>query len=130
MRSSIILLFVMFGIAAYGGDQADQISLPRQSTTGLEGWTRADYRHSNGSWMNRFLVVKTKKGKIKTFAAEYAFIVGWNFCRGDSCVVIQSENSHGPYYWQLFDVASGQLLDSFFAGKADTFPEWAHRFVN
>jgi len=124
-----MLLLVMFAIAAYGGEQSDQIFLLRASTSGLEGWTRADSRHSKGAWMNRTLVVKTKQGNMKTFVAEYAFIVGWDFCRDDSCVVIQSQNAHGPYYWQLFDIPTSRLLDSFYRRKADKFPEWAHQFV-
>ena len=123
-----MLLVLMLAIAAYGGEQPDQNSLPRKSTTGLEGWTHADYRHSKGAWMNSTLVVKTKNGKIKKFAAEYAFIVGWDYCYDDSCVVIQSQNAHGPFYWQLYDISSGKLLDSFYRSKADVFPEWVHQF--
>ena len=124
-----MLLVLIFAIAAYGGEQPDQNSLQRKSTTGLEGWTHADFRHSKGAWMNDTLVVKTKKGKIKKFAAEYVFIVGWDFCRDDSCVVIQSVNAHGPCYWQLYDISSGKLLDSFYRSKADVFPEWVHQFL-
>jgi len=79
--------------------------------------------------MNSTLVVITKNRRIRTFRAEYAFIVGWDFCRDDSCVVIQSINAHGPFYWQLFDIASGKELESYFRSKADTIPEWVHLFV-
>jgi len=124
-----MMLVVILATAAHGAEQSDQISLSRKSKSGLEGWTIADSRHSKGAWMNRTLVIKTKKGKKKTFPAEYAFIVGWDFCRADSGVVIQSQNAHGPYYWQLFDIPTGRLLDSFYRSKVDNFPEWAHQFA-
>jgi hypothetical protein len=79
--------------------------------------------------MNNSLVVETKQDHTKTFLSQYAFIVGWGFSRSNSCVVIQSQNAHGPYYWQLFDIASGELIDDFYRSKAETFPDWAEQFI-
>lgn len=118
----------MLAISGYAGDQAGAVSLMRETAT-HEGWTVANFRHSKGAWMNRTLVMKTEQGNRKTFDAQYAFIVGWNFCRDDSCVVIQSQNAHGPYYWQLFDISSGKVLEEFYRSKTDDVPDWVIDFT-
>ena len=128
MRISLTAFFLLLAVFSCAGEQPDQVSLHRTSKTGLQGWTHADHRHSSGTWMNSTLVIKTRQGKIKTFRSEYAFIIGWAFCHSDSCVVIQSQNAHGPYYWQLYDISSGKLLDDYYRSKADEFPEWAKQF--
>lgn len=130
MRPTLILLILTLAMAAYAGGQSDQISLPRKSTTGLEGWTQAYFRHSKGAWMNGELVVKNLEGSTQTFRAGYAFIVGWDFCGDDSCVVVQSQNAHGPYCWQLFEIPTGALLEEYFRSKTENPPDWVIDFTD
>lgn len=59
----------------------------------------------------------------------FGFIIGWAFSRADTAIVIQSQNSHGPYNWQLFDIASGEQLDEFF-DIHKKWPEWVIDFTN
>ena len=112
-----MLLLVMFAIAAYGGEQSDKISLPRKSTSGLEGWTHSDTRHSQGAWMNSPHFVKAINDKILKFGAKYAFIVGWDFCDDDSYVVI-SPRTHMDLFSgnsTIFQVVSCSI--AFFEAK-------------
>jgi hypothetical protein len=125
----IISVFAFLIVTTVSLVADENISLKQISPNGLTGWTRAASRHSSGAWMNRFLDIKTKNGDVKEFEAEYAFIIGWAFSRSDTCVVIQSQNAHGPYYWQIFDISTGKLLDEFYRSKADKFPEWAIDFT-
>jgi len=129
MRWLFPLFFLMSVISVSAGSGECQISLRHKAGSGLEGWTEAKYRHSKGAWMNGTLAVRKEKGDIQLFQAQYAFIVGWDFCRNDTCVVIQSQNSHGPYYWQLFDLSTGKLKEDFFPYKADKFPDWVIDFT-
>lgn len=130
MRATLPLLFIIAVTTGLSfAESREQTSLQQTSESGLTGWTQATHRHSSGAWMNGFLKIKTRKKEIKEFRAQYAFIIGWAFTRNDSCVVIQSQNSHGPYYWQLFDISTGKLLDEFFRSKADEFPLWVKDFT-
>ena len=128
MRIFITTLFLLSAVLTYARERTDQISLQHKSATGMQGWTRSDHRNFSGAWMNSTLVIKTTQGRLKTFPSEYVFIVGWDFCNSDSCVVIQSINAHGPFYWQLYNIASGKLLDTYYRSKNDEFPKWVKQF--
>ncbi len=107
----------------------EKISLQQTAESGLSGWTEAVGRHSRGQWMNGVLKIQKGEDVIQTFRSNYGFIIGWAFSRGDTAIVIQSQNSHGPYYWQLFDIASGEQLDEFF-DIHKKWPEWVIDFTN
>ncbi len=104
------------------------ISLRQTSESGLSGWTEAGGRHSKGQWMNGLLKIQKDDDTVQTFHSQYGFIIGWAFSRGDTAVVVQSQNSHGPYYWQIFDIASGKQLEEFFDVQS-TWPEWVIDFT-
>ena len=84
--------------------------LPHLSKSGLVGWTYASGRHSRGMWMNGVLRIARHGKVIREIEAGYAFIEMWDFSDNDSCVVIQSRNSHGPALIRKVCLSSGQLL--------------------
>lgn len=80
--------------------------------------------------MNGTLLLKTKTGKTLKLKALYAFIIAWEFYDADSRVIIQSQNAHGPYQWELFDIASGYLVDHYYRSKKGSHPEWVKSFLD
>lgn len=130
MSRSVIFLFMLVSVLAARGGEPCEISLRRETLGGWKGWTEAHFRHSQGAWMNGTLVVQTGRDEIKKFRAGYGFIIGWDFCRDDLCVVVQSQNAHGPYLWQLFELSSGEELDQFYRSKTDRWPGWVRDFTD
>ena len=106
-----LLLTIALSIAAVTTGHSDgQTSLKLTSASGIEGWTLATGKHSEGGWMNSTLVVVTGAKVKKSFNASRAFIEVWGFADSDTAVVVRSRNSHGPSWIEKFDIATGKLL--------------------
>ena len=127
MNILAVITILLTASLAFGADE--KISLRQESSRGISGWTEASHKHSSGQWMNGLLKVKNGEGKMKEFRAQYAFIIGWAVAQDGKAVVIQSQNSHGPYYWQLFEIDSGELLEEFFDVRRQPWPKWVIDFT-
>ena len=60
---------------------------------------------------------------------EKLFSVTWKFDRNGTAVGIGSAGSHGPYYLQLFDAATGKQIASCM-GFEDQLPSWTEGLGN
>lgn len=104
-------LATLMGIApVVATSAADQVFLKQTSQTGIQGWTLAAARHSDGSWMNSILILIKPDGGKKQIRSSYAFIEKWGFSDGDATVVIRARQAHGPSWIQKFDISSCKLL--------------------
>jgi hypothetical protein len=107
--------------------QSGHCTLPRLSKSGLVGWTYASGRHSRGMWMNGVLRIARNGKVMREIEAGYAFIENWDFSNNDSCVVIQSRNSHGPALVRKVYIGSGQVLAEGSDAPGDY--EWAKTYA-
>ena len=107
----ILLVTALFCVLAFSTSRAEeQTSLKLTSKGGIQGWTLATAKHSQGEWMNSTLVIVTKSKVEKKLSASRAFIEVWGFADSDTAVVVRSRNSHGPSWIEKFDVATGKLV--------------------
>ena len=53
-----------------------------------------------------------REGRQRQLVPQKLYLVVWKFVRGGRQIGVHSEGSHGPTYLQLFDTATGRLLDS------------------
>lgn len=105
-------------------------SLPRVSTSGVVGWTVNDDPTPYQNNLNRLirpnnLLVLVQHGRvIGRVCGNKRFIEDWGFADEPARVVLRSRWMHGPADIELYDIKSGDLVQSV-SETGPALPAWA-----